>query len=96
MWESLVVNLGPRPNSLFGEEFLSASIHSPLSGRLIGPSGACQQQKLFEQYLGGAHTRTHRNSQVMCFSGEIYACAVRGFEFVISSLARSFLTILPT
>jgi hypothetical protein len=38
VWESLVVNLGHRPSSLFGEEFLSAPIHSPLSGRLIGPS----------------------------------------------------------
>jgi hypothetical protein len=38
MWESLVVNLGYRPSSLFGEEFLSAPIHSPLSGHLIGPS----------------------------------------------------------
>jgi hypothetical protein len=34
------VNLRHRPSSLFGEEFLSAPIHSPapLSGRLIGPS----------------------------------------------------------
>jgi hypothetical protein len=32
------VNLVHRPSSLFGEEFLSAPIHSPLSGRLIGPS----------------------------------------------------------
>jgi hypothetical protein len=32
------VNLGHRPSSLFGEEFLSAPIHSPLSGHLIGPS----------------------------------------------------------
>jgi hypothetical protein len=38
VWESLVVNLGYRPSYLFGEEFLSASIHSPLSGLLIGPS----------------------------------------------------------
>jgi hypothetical protein len=38
VWESLVVNLGYRPSSLLGEEFLSAPIHSPLSGRLIGPS----------------------------------------------------------
>jgi hypothetical protein len=38
MWESLVVNLGYRSSSLLGEEFLSAPIHSPLSGRLIGPS----------------------------------------------------------
>jgi hypothetical protein len=34
------VNLGHRPSSLLGEEFLSAPIHSPLSGRLIGPSHA--------------------------------------------------------
>jgi hypothetical protein len=33
----LVVNLGQRPSSLFGVELLSAPIHSPLSGRLIGP-----------------------------------------------------------
>jgi hypothetical protein len=32
------VNVGYRPSSLFGEEFLSAPIHSPLSGRLIGLS----------------------------------------------------------
>jgi hypothetical protein len=32
------VNLGYRPSSLFGEEFLSTPIHSPLSGRLIGSS----------------------------------------------------------
>jgi hypothetical protein len=38
VWESLVVNLGYRSNSLFGEEFLSAPIHSPLFGRLIGLS----------------------------------------------------------
>jgi hypothetical protein len=38
VWESVVVNLGHRPSSLFGEEFLSALIHSPPSGRLIGPS----------------------------------------------------------
>jgi hypothetical protein len=38
VWESLVVNLGYRPSSLLGEEFLSTPIHSPLSGRLIGPS----------------------------------------------------------
>jgi hypothetical protein len=31
------MNLGYRPSSLLGEEFLSASIHSPLFGRL-GPS----------------------------------------------------------
>jgi hypothetical protein len=35
----VVVNLGHRPSSLFGEQLLSAPIHSPLSGRLIGPSG---------------------------------------------------------
>jgi hypothetical protein len=34
----LVVNLGYRPSSLLGEEFLSAPILSPLYGRLIGPS----------------------------------------------------------
>jgi hypothetical protein len=39
VWESLVVNLGQRSSSLFGEEFLSVPIHSPLSGRQIGPSG---------------------------------------------------------
>jgi hypothetical protein len=39
VWESLIMNLGYRPSSLLGEEFLSAPIHSPpLSGRLIGPS----------------------------------------------------------
>jgi hypothetical protein len=38
MWESLVVILGHRTSSLFGDEFLSAPIHSPLSGHLIGPS----------------------------------------------------------
>jgi hypothetical protein len=37
VWESLVVNLGYRSSSLFGEEFLSTPIHSPLSGHLIGP-----------------------------------------------------------
>jgi hypothetical protein len=40
VWESLVVNLGHRPSSLLGEEFLSAPIHSPLYGRLISPSAA--------------------------------------------------------
>jgi hypothetical protein len=30
VWESLVVNLGHRLSSLFGEEFLSAPIHPPL------------------------------------------------------------------
>jgi predicted membrane protein len=34
------VILGFRPSSLLGEEFLSAPIHSPLSGRLIGPPAA--------------------------------------------------------
>jgi hypothetical protein len=34
VWESLVVKLGHRSSSLCGEEFLSAPIHSPLSGRL--------------------------------------------------------------
>jgi hypothetical protein len=29
VWESLGVNLGHRLSSLFGEEFLSAPIHSP-------------------------------------------------------------------
>jgi hypothetical protein len=29
VWESLVVNLGYRPSSLFGEQFLSAPIHPP-------------------------------------------------------------------
>jgi hypothetical protein len=29
VWEPLVVNLGFRPSSLLGEEFLSAPIHSP-------------------------------------------------------------------
>jgi hypothetical protein len=38
VWKSVVVNLGFRPSSLLGEEFLSAPIHSPLSGRLIDPS----------------------------------------------------------
>jgi hypothetical protein len=38
----MVVDLGHRPSSLFGEEFLSAPIHPPLSGRLIGSSiGIC-------------------------------------------------------
>jgi hypothetical protein len=32
------VNLGHRPSFLFGEEYLSALIHFPLSGRLIGLS----------------------------------------------------------
>jgi hypothetical protein len=36
----LGVNSGYRPGSLFREEFLWAPIHSPLSGRLIGPSAA--------------------------------------------------------
>jgi hypothetical protein len=38
VWESLVVNLEYRPSSLFGEECLLAPIHSPLPGRLVGPS----------------------------------------------------------
>jgi hypothetical protein len=38
VWESFVVNSGFRLSSLLGEEFLSAPIHSPLSGLLIGPS----------------------------------------------------------
>jgi hypothetical protein len=42
VWESLVVNLGHRPSSLFWEEFLSAPIHSPLSSSLIGPSDISQ------------------------------------------------------
>jgi hypothetical protein len=32
------MNLGHRPSSLFGEEFLSAPIHPPISDRLIVPS----------------------------------------------------------
>jgi hypothetical protein len=41
VWRFLVVNLGHRPSSLFGAEFLLALIHwpPPLSGHLIGPSG---------------------------------------------------------
>jgi hypothetical protein len=38
VWGSLVVNLQYMPSSLLIEEFLSAPIHSPLSGRLISPS----------------------------------------------------------
>jgi hypothetical protein len=38
MWVPLLVILGYSRVHLFGKEFLSAPIHSPLSGRLIGPS----------------------------------------------------------
>jgi hypothetical protein len=33
------------PSSLFGEDFLSAPIHSPLSGCPIGPSDAKRKTK---------------------------------------------------
>jgi hypothetical protein len=52
VWESLVLNLGHRPSSLFGEEFLLAPIHSPLSDRLIGPSNGGSKRRAFSESDG--------------------------------------------
>jgi hypothetical protein len=57
MLESLVVNLGYRSSSLFGEEFLSAPIHSPLFGRLVGPSSLPANGGA-SMYIGLKHLHT--------------------------------------